>query len=303
MKEIWLEITLKIPAEHVDLVSYTLTEQGAAGVVTAIHQLDTFVPPDPYKPDTDLQTLHGYFPDVSNPEETSNRIQQALLELAPLLNNFKPTILSYAEVRQEDWAEGWKQHFQPFHVGRLLVRPTWDNTEPGQGETLLQIDPGMAFGTGSHGTTRLCLDALVRCFDQTPPARTLDVGTGSGILAIAAALLGASQVFACDIEAEACRIAGENAMLNNVKSLVEIADTPLEKIPGHYDLVLANILAEENIRLARQLIEHTTPGGTLVLSGILSEKVALVRQTFDALLGSAPELTEQEEWACLVYRR
>jgi ribosomal protein L11 methyltransferase len=303
MKEIWLEITLSVPPEHVDLVSYTLTEQGAAGVVTAVHQLDTFVVPDPDRPETGPQTLHAYFPAVSDPAATCSRVQQALHESAPLLNNVEPKILSHAEVRQEDWAEGWKQHFQPFHVGRLLVRPTWDKTQPGAGEILLQIDPGMAFGTGSHGTTRLCLDALVRCFEQAPPATTLDVGTGSGILAIAAALLGSRQVYGCDIEAEACRIARENAALNNVKTLVEISDTPLEKITGRYNLVLANILAEENIRLARQLIDHTMQGGSLVLSGILNEKVALVRQTFDPLLGSPPELTLQDEWACLVYRR
>jgi len=302
MKTPWIEITLQVPADGVDLVSYALTEQGAAGVVTAVRKLDTFIPPDPDEPDVGEQTLHGYFPSAGDAEGLCRRLRTTLTELAPLLNGFQPGDLSFREVAEDDWAEGWKQHFKPFRVGRLLVRPTWEDAAPDAGETLLQIDPGMAFGTGSHATTRLCLEALTNAFGGTPPRQVLDVGTGSGILAIAAALLGAGRVVGCDIDEDSCRVAGENADLNNTRALIELSTTPLEEIPGRFELVLANILAEENVRLATPLLHHLAEGGQLVLSGILEEKVPLVRAAFDPLFAKAPQVMLQEEWACLVYQ-
>jgi len=302
MKPAWIEITLKVPASGVDLVSYTLTELGAGGVVTAVRKLDTFVVPDPDEPETGEQTLHGYFPAPDDADELCSRVEQALGELSQLMPGIQPGRLTWHEVAEDDWAEGWKQHFKPFRVGPLLVRPTWEEASPQPGETLLQIDPGMAFGTGSHATTRLCLEALVANIGTLAATKVLDVGTGSGILAIAAALLGAEQVVGCDIEQEACRVAAGNAALNGVAGRIDLGTTPLEDIAGHFDLVLANILAEENIRLSTQLRGHLAPGGVLVLSGILEEKVELVQTTFDRLFASPPRVMLQEEWACLVYR-
>ncbi|ORJ61271.1 50S ribosomal protein L11 methyltransferase [Geothermobacter hydrogeniphilus] len=302
MKPPWTEITLQVPAAGVDLVSYVLTDQGAAGVVTAVHKLDTFIPPAPDQPDIGDQTLHGYFPAVDNSEELCVRLRAALVDVAPLIPGLNPGDLLVRQVAEDDWAENWKQHFKPFRVGPLLIRPTWEQEQPAADETLLQIDPGMAFGTGSHATTRLCLEALVAIFSRKPPRRVLDVGTGSGILAIAAALLGAGHVVGCDIEEEACRVAKANAVLNRVEERLDLNLTPLEKIPGRFDLVLANILAEENVRLSAPLRRHLADEGSLVLSGILEEKVPLVREAFDPLFNRPAQLLLQEEWACLVYR-
>jgi ribosomal protein L11 methyltransferase len=168
---------------------------------------------------------------------------------------------------------------------------------------VVTLDPGMAFGTGTHDTTRLCLEALAQLFEEQQLQRVLDVGTGSGILAIAAAALGAQQVVACDIEPESCRVAAENARLNLVDGRVQITDRPLEELEGDFQLVLANILAEENIRLAPQLVSRLTPGGSLVLSGILVEKEQLVIDALRTFALTGPDIVRTAEWSCLIYRK
>ncbi|GAB4178385.1 MAG: 50S ribosomal protein L11 methyltransferase [Geothermobacteraceae bacterium] len=297
MNSDWIEIRLTVPAEQIETVSALLFALGAGGVVTAERPLDTFVPPDPDEPETGASVLKAYFQHREEKELTTEigaMLAGGWLDPVPDIES-RP-------VGAQDWAEGWKQHFRPFTIGRLLVRPTWDPTEPDPEQTLLTIDPGMAFGTGSHGTTRLCLQAVAELVPEQADS-VLDVGTGSGILAVAAALLGAERVIGCDIDAQACATAKENAQLNGVGDRVVITDEPLSEIPGRFDLVIANILAEENIRLAGQLIDHLRPGGHLVLSGILGEKVDLVRDTFDGHMGASPQVHYQDEWASLVYRR
>ena len=207
-------------------------------------------------------------------------------------------------MRQEDWAEGWKQHFGLCRIGRLVIKPTWEEYAAAPGEAVVTLDPGMAFGTGTHGTTRLCLDALAELFANAPvPATVLDVGTGSGILAIAAAALGAEQVLACDIDPDACRIARENVAGNGMTDRVKITDRPLEELPGDFEVVLANILAEENVRLAVELSGRLAAGGTLILSGILREKEALTAAGFAALPLDGPVIRRRDDWSCLLYRK
>lgn len=297
MKSDWIEIRLTVPAEQVDIVSGLLFTLGAEGVVTSERPLDTFVPPDPNEPESGPQLLKAYFQNRDEQQlaaEITAMLADGWLDPAPEIESRR--------IGSQDWAEGWKQHFQPFVIGKLLVRPSWDSTRPAGGQIPLTIDPGMAFGTGSHATTRLCLQAVAELVPENAQ-KVLDVGTGSGILAIAAALLGARKVIGCDIDAQACATAAENAEINGVADRVVITDLPLEKIAGTFDLVIANILAEENIRLAEQLCSHTADGGCLVLSGILADKADMVRAAFDPRMAAAPRVTYQDEWTCLVYHR
>jgi len=300
MSEFWLEIHLQVPAEDVDLVCARLEECGSCGVVVAEASLDTFVPPDPDELFGGIQELRAYFP-AQPVEPLLAHLREALADFPRVhLTNEVP-----GEVRNADWAESWKQHFSAMRIGRrLVVRPSWEEapTEPGVAEVVL--DPGMAFGTGTHGTTRLCLEALAEAFEQVPPPRrVLDVGTGSGILAIAAARLGADQVVACDIDDEVCRVAAENVSANGVEGQVEVTRMPLETLPLAYDLVLANILAEENVRLASELVRRLSPGGVLILSGILQEKEAFVVRGFQSYFSRPPQILHRDEWSCLVYRQ
>lgn len=304
MEQEWIEIRLPVPAHGADLVAAALNEIGCTGLITEERRLDTFIPPDPDEVPAEGYTLRAFFPGSLQPNRLRLQILTCLQELAPLVPGLQTEALELLSIATEDWAEGWKQHFGLTRLGRrLVIHPTWETYTPAADEAVVVLDPGMAFGTGTHGTTRLCLEALAELFDGPPPPRVLDVGTGSGILAIAAAALGAQRVLACDIDEQACRTARENAAANAVDDRVEITERPLETLEGGFQVVLANILAEELVRLGPELDRRLEAGGTLVLSGILQEKEGLVIDGFIPLGLRGPEIRRQEEWSCLLYRK
>jgi ribosomal protein L11 methyltransferase len=305
MNDLWLEMHIPVPAEGEELLCNELAELGCAGVTVAERLLDTFEPPVYEQEPGTILLLKAFFPPGEDSEDLRRRIQERLVWLTNLIPGLSPELPHVQRVRQDDWAENWKQHFPPLQIGdRLLIRPSWEQHTPMPGQAVIELDPGMAFGTGTHATTRLCLEALAAEYPASAaPARVLDVGTGSGILAMAAAALGAVQVLACDIDNEACRAAADNVRRNGLAERVTITDTPLGELAGEFDVVLANILAEENIRLAAQLVQHLAAGGVLILSGILQEKEAAVVGAFAAWPLGGPQISRLEEWSCLVYRR
>lgn len=304
MNNDWLEIHLTAPNDAVDPLCAILTELGSTGVTVEERELDTFVPPNPDEQLTATQQLKAYFPAATDAVEIVARITLALQTMAQQFPELATTHPRVEHIQPLDWAENWKQNFFTFYIGdRLVVKPTWEEHQATAAETVINIDPGMAFGTGTHETTRLCLEALVEFSTTHPAASILDVGTGSGILAIAAAALGAKQVLACDIDPEACHVADQNARLNHVFDQIEITDTALEDLPSGFDLILANILAEENIRLLPEFLKRLNPGGLLVLSGILIEKEQLVCDAFAGHGLSAPVINHEEEWTCLQFWR
>ncbi len=187
------------------------------------------------------------------------------------------------ELPDEDWGERWRRGLAPFTVGRVLVRPSWceppsrpDPCPPGEVEVVL--DPGMAFGTGTHPTTSLCLSELDRILTAAPGSSVLDVGTGSGLLAIAARKLGAGRVVGTDNDPVALRVAGENAARNGVA--LELTAAPPEEVVGGFDVVVANILANTLVELAPGLAPRVAPGGKLLLSGLLAGQEDEVRRAY-----------------------
>jgi ribosomal protein L11 methyltransferase len=305
MNEFWLEILITVPAAGIDLVCHEMTELGSTGITVEERPLDTFVIPDPDEGVPEILTLKVYFPPDLPEAGLAQRVAERLACLVPLVPGLEPVVPRLRRIGAEDWAENWKQHFGILRIGsRLVVRPTWAVFQPGPRDAVLTLDPGMAFGTGSHATTRLCLEALAEAYEACPgPQRVLDVGTGSGILAVAAALLGACQVLGCDIDQTACQVALDNARQNNVAQQIAVTLDPLESLPGKFDMVLANILAEENARLAAALVSHLAPGGVLILSGILQEKEQLVIDAFAGRGLAGPDIRRREEWSCLCYRK
>ncbi len=251
----WLEMSLTIPDQTVDLVSQILVDLGCTGITAAEKTLDTFIVPTAESLAND-PVLRAYFIYPENAEDLCLSVQQGISEWSGIYPELAEIHLNYRELASHDWASDWQQHFPPFKIGnRLVIHPSWIDWPSTGNEAVLTLDPGQAFGTGTHATTGLCLEALSDHFESNcPPQRILDVGTGSGILAMAGAELGAEEVLACDIDLEACRVATENVEQNQLSGKITITDKSLDEIPGQYDLVLANILAGENIRLAAHLV-------------------------------------------------
>lgn len=300
----WLEIRLAVPDEAVELVGQMLMEIGCTGITAAEIQLDTFEAPAPQTLASD-PVVKAYFSYPDKLDRLLEKIEYKLSELAAIYPELATTHLESGELADHDWASDWQQHFPPFRVGsHLVIHPSWIEWQASDDEVVLTLDPGQAFGTGTHATTSLCLDALAGHFAcAQPPEKILDVGTGSGILAMAGAALGATQVIANDIDKDACRIARDNISQNRLDHIVAVTDAALEDISGTYDLVLANILAAENLRLAEQLVAHLTPGvGHLVLSGILIEQEQTVIEGFAGHPLTLLATNHRDEWSCIVYQ-
>lgn len=304
MKNEWIVIEVAVPGRYVDLAGAVLADLGAGGTVVEDRHLDTFSVPDEELEPERIYHLKAYFEDATDPSQLRTWIDEGLHRL-PGLAGQTLSVSAPAVVRMEDWAENWKQNFSVMHIGsRLVIHPSWDPYQPNNNEVAIEIDPGMAFGTGTHGTTLLCLEMIAELLDGSePPANMLDVGTGSGILALGAAALGCDNILANDIDPLACEVARENVAKNNLNEQIEISLQPLEELTGSFDLVVANILAEENVRLKDELLRHLRPGGWLVLSGILEEKETLVRDGFARLPLEAFPTRVQDDWVCLLYRR
>jgi ribosomal protein L11 methyltransferase len=251
--------------------------------------------------------IKAYLPAESDPAPHLREFEIFLAELSRLNPASRFGIPALSPVHAEDWSSSWKVHFKPLRVGKhLLIVPTWEEMTPLPDDLVIRIDPGMAFGTGGHETTRLCLELLETVMEESPLLAVpslLDLGTGSGILAMAANLLGAGRILALDIDPDAVEVAQENLALNDMSDAIECGTVPLESLTEHFDIILANILAEELVRLAPYLTERLQPGGSLILSGILAEKEALVRQGFSTQPLHYSRTIRAGEWVAMLYRK
>lgn len=208
-----------------------------------------------------------------------------------------------AHFRREDWAESWKRHFKPIEVGdALLIKPSWSNRRPRKCQAVVVLDPGLSFGTGHHPTTAFCLRELARCRMSGQPQTFLDLGTGSGILGIAAAKLGYSPVEAIDCDPESVRVARVNARVNRVPHKLRITRQDLTKLPlhpaRHYDLICANLLSTLLVAERKRIVRRLKPGGRLVVAGILKSEFGSVARAFKAAtLRLVASKVEKEWWS------
>ena len=206
-----------------------------------------------------------------------------------------------SEIKDDSlWKDKWKEYFKPTHVtDKIVVKPTWEEYEKATGEIVIEIDPGMAFGTGTHETTSMCMKALDKYME--PGMRVLDAGCGSGILSIAAADLGASDVLGVDIDNECVRVSKENFELNGTTGITraEYGDVT-EGVDYTADLVVANLMAELLCMISEGVASHLKQGGLFISSGILNEKEEMVREAYDKAGFSVTEVMHDGEWCCII---
>ena len=209
--------------------------------------------------------------------------------------------VEFREMKRENWAESWKRHFKPLAIGgALLLKPSWSRWKPKPGQRVIVLDPGLSFGTGHHATTSFCLREVVR-FCARGGGSFLDIGTGSGILAIAAAKLGAQPIEAFDFDPESVRVARENARRNRVEHKLTLAQQDVTKIPRkplrRFGLVCANLISNLLVAERDRIISRVKPTGTLVLAGILETEFELVRKSFEVGGLKLVRRRDEKEWA------
>jgi ribosomal protein L11 methyltransferase len=277
-------LTAELPADRADACTALLFERGAAGVEEREAGLAPM--PGARQPGSGQVLLVAFFE-----EREAARRAAADLDV--------PTEL--AEIPDRDWGEEWKKGLGAIAVGRVFLLPSWIDAPPPPGSVEVVLDPGMAFGTGTHATTSLCLAAIDDFLARRPGASVVDVGTGSGLLAIAARKLGAGRVAANDNDPVAVAVAAENAARNGAH--LELTGDSLEAIAGSFDLVVANILANVLVDLSPSLVARTAPGGELVLAGILVPQEEEVRLPFLARGLEQLPGERRGEWSLLRFRR
>lgn len=284
----YVAVTLDVPAGLAEDASVLLHEEGAGGVEIRDHEI--LPPPGASAPPPGRAVVVGYFGEDAAGEAIAARACEALGESA----GGAELRAGVARLPEEDWSETWKLHFRPLHVrGKLWVVPPWEDAP----EPKVVIEPGMAFGTGGHATTALCLEALADRVSSG--ASVLDVGCGSGVLGIAAARLGAGHVVMIDNDPVAVDIAAQNARKNGVEARTSL--TPVDELGGTFDVVVANILANPLRELAAAIAART--GRTLLLSGILDAQAPDVVVAYEAQGLALRERRALGEWVLLELER
>jgi ribosomal protein L11 methyltransferase len=312
----WIELIVHTNTEGTDAVSGILMDCGAAGTMIE----DRSDIPDPNHP-------HGIW-EIIDPALLENMPEDVLVhawfEESPAIPSLLDSIrnrlsalsagpaggmdfgslqLDTQSVNDQSWTDIWKKYFKPFHAGtHLVIKPTWEPFSPGPEDLVIEIDPGMAFGSGTHETTGMCLALLEEMISGGE--EIIDVGTGSGILAIGAALLGAGRVLAIDIDPDAVKVAQENVEHNHVERVVSVQQgNLLDRVSDTCDICVANIISDVIISFAAPLMSHIRPGGLFICSGIVSQRSDEVAEALDAAGYEILRKVTRGEWTAFLSRR
>ena len=311
----WLEFSVTTDGEAAEAVVELFNRHGQSRAVVET-PLDCFEYELAQAPEPADVIVKTYLPLDGGATELRRRLEEGLWHLRQIYPFPEPDIRELAE---EDWAEAWKRQYHMLRLGqRTVIVPAWEAYAPAAGEIVIRLEPGMAFGTGLHPTTRLCLEALER--HLRPDCAVLDVGTGSGILAIAAAKLGARAVLALDADPVAVRVAQENAATNGVGDRVTVrhgslpgggevwgtyaaGESPKLVKAGRFDLVLINILAPVIVGMAPALAARLGPGGQIIAAGLIESQEGDVANALNRQELEIVERVQEKDWVLLVVRR
>jgi ribosomal protein L11 methyltransferase len=284
----WMEIAIRIdPAVH-EALGAMLSRLGCTGLVT-----DNFGD----------GVLRAYFPLPEKLEEFRAMILTSIRETISFFPHMAAPETRFNPIQDEDCSRNWRKFFRAERVTPFLtVVPAWESIPENTGPMVIRVDPGQAFGTGKHPTTRLCLRAME--LPAKPPSWSLlDVGTGSGILAIYGTRLGAEKVAAIDIDGDALESAGRNSRLNGLEGRVELSSRPVAQWEQDFFMVTANLMLNTILDLMGHFSRIVKPGGCLILSGLLGDQLDLVKPSLEEHGFNREKTLSQEEWACILARK
>jgi len=287
----WLAVELLVPKEFGEGVSNFLIERGAIG----IEELDG---------DLKSERLRTYFPQNGKEKRVLHALHRYVKSLRKINPETPYTQIKTASLTEQDWGENWKRFFKPVPVTpKIVVKPTWLKAQLKRGQIPVNIDPGMAFGTGTHATTILSIQALEERLKRKRLS-ILDVGTGSGILSIIAAKLRAKEVWGIDIDGVAVEIARENVKMNRVSDIVTIRKGSIGHLQKKFDMIVANIELKSLRRMRWPLLKHLKSRGFLILSGILEEEKDRIHQRYlKTGILQLIKLVQREGWICMTFKK
>lgn len=306
----WVEINIQTSHEAVDFLTVIFEDLGAMGVVVDDPQLlNDYIDSGLWdytdltrNEKTDVVTVKGYLPEDDELEGKLINLNREFDKLKETVN-VAPGEISREIIQDEDWVNNWKQYFHVSRIGEhIIIRPSWEEYVAEPGDVVITLDPGAAFGTGTHPTTSMCLAELE---NQIKAGMTVfDVGTGSGVLAVAAVKLGAAKVTAVDYDATAVKAAAENLAMNGMETRIDLHRSDLMKnVDGKADVITANIIADIIMRLFDELDEHLAEGGKLIASGIIEPREAEVRAAAEKHGFIIEKVNRQKEWVMMLISR
>lgn len=304
----WQELTITVSREAEEAVSNILIDLGSQGVAIDdsadyLGEAGPFGEVLPQVEQLNTVGITAYYPETANLEMIRQEVKERLAQLRDFGLEIGKTQLTTQQLAEEDWADNWKKYFEPTRITHdLTIVPSWTDYEAGPSEKVIKLDPGMAFGTGTHPTTKMSLFALEQVLRNGEIV--LDVGTGSGVLSIASSLLGAKEIFAYDLDDVAVRVAQENIALNAGTENIQVAAGDLLKgVDIEADVIVANILADILVNLTDDAYRLLKDEGYLIMSGIISEKCNLVRESAEAAGFFLETHMIQGEWNACVFKK
>jgi ribosomal protein L11 methyltransferase len=308
----WTKVSINADWKACDAISGMLIDIGADGVeiedphdmvlVPGRHDISEITPANIDVFDASARvTVKAYFAESVCSQELINIIKEKMKEITKQIDAGKWS-LSFAKIDDRDWANEWKKHFRPFHItSSIVIKPSWYGYRAQGEEKVVELDPGMAFGTGKHETTRMC--ALLIEKYMTAASKVADIGCGSGILSIIAVVLGAGLVDAVDIDQTAVTVAMENVRTNGVEDRISIKKGGIEELSGKYDFITANITADVLIDLSGKLPFYLEKGGSVAASGILNDREQDVIQAFKSSGFTVTDKIAENNWVAILFSK
>ncbi|MDK2805571.1 50S ribosomal protein L11 methyltransferase [Thermoanaerobacterium thermosaccharolyticum] len=305
----WLEVKVTTSVEAEEAITNIMHEVGAGGVVIEdpndLKMLNDDSEWDYVDPDmivnSDKVVISAYFPLMPNTIDKVSIIKDRIMGLKEYNLDIGDFTFETSEVDDDDWANSWKKYYKPFKIGkRVVIKPSWEDYKPEENEIVVELDPGMAFGTGSHETTKMCIEFLE---DNVKPNNVVfDVGCGTGILSIVSSKLGAKKVYAVDLDDVAIKVATLNVKLNNLNNVEVLKSDLLHELTGKADLIVANIIADIIIKATYDIYEKLNENGIFISSGIIKDRkddvLDAISKYFDII-----DIKEDGEWIAILSKK